>query len=181
MILLAVKVPSSNKRLIFPSILFTNNQWQEAVFEKCKKAGSKSSQQRNSWHKALGTPFLIGSSIYFRCKGCNHFIGQFLPGARDLRDETQTDQKRKCSANQVEMRVCVFFFEVFGENFNFWCMFFPSFFVLRRWRPFKATLEPSRWAFLVVLCYLSLSLRKLPEPYLGHYGTGGREVPVNVE
>jgi len=34
--------------------------------------------------------------------------------------------------------------EAFGENFNFWCLFFPSFFVLRRWRPFKATLEPSR-------------------------------------
>ena len=46
MILLAViKVPSSNKRLIFPSLLFTHNQWQEVVFEKCKKAG-KSSQQR---------------------------------------------------------------------------------------------------------------------------------------
>ena len=45
MILLAVKVPSSNKRLIFLSILFTDNQWQEALFEKCKKAG-KSSQQR---------------------------------------------------------------------------------------------------------------------------------------
>ena len=37
MILWAVKVPSSNKHLIFPSILFTDNQWQEAVFEKCKK------------------------------------------------------------------------------------------------------------------------------------------------
>ena len=40
MILLAVKVPSSNERLIFPSILFTlDNQWQEVVFEKYKKAG----------------------------------------------------------------------------------------------------------------------------------------------
>ena len=46
MILLAVKVPNSNKCLIFPSILFTDNQWQEVVFEKYKKAG-KSSQQRN--------------------------------------------------------------------------------------------------------------------------------------
>ena len=27
-----------------------------------------------SWHEALGTPFLISSSLYFRCKGCNHFI-----------------------------------------------------------------------------------------------------------
>ena len=100
-------------------------------------------------HEALGTPFLIGSSFYFRCKGCNHFIGQFLLGARDLRDETQTHPRRKGSANQVEMRVCscvllFFFFEFFVENFNFWCLFFPSFSVLRRWRPFKATLEPSR-------------------------------------
>ena len=41
MIFLAVKVPSSNKRLIFPSILFTDNQWQEVVFEKCKKSQGK--------------------------------------------------------------------------------------------------------------------------------------------
>ena len=55
MILLAVEVPSSNKRLVFPSILFTDNQWQEVVFEKCKKAG-KSSQ----WRKeiCLRTPGL---------------------------------------------------------------------------------------------------------------------------
>ena len=38
-LLLAVKVPCSNKRLIFPSILFTDNQWQKVVFEKHKKAG----------------------------------------------------------------------------------------------------------------------------------------------
>ena len=25
-----------NKRLIFPSILFKDNQWEKAVFEKCK-------------------------------------------------------------------------------------------------------------------------------------------------
>ena len=137
MILLAVKVPSSNKHLIFSSILFTDNQWQEAVFEKCKKRVKAHSREDCSWYEALGTPFVIGSSIYFRCKGCNHFIGQFSPGARDLRVETQTDQRRQCSANQVEMRVCFFFLEVFGENFNFWCMFFPSFFVLRRWRPFN--------------------------------------------
>ena len=46
MILLAVKVPSSNKRLIFPSILFTDNQWQEAVFEKCKKVGKRIQQRK---------------------------------------------------------------------------------------------------------------------------------------
>ena len=38
LILLAVKVSSSNKPLIFPSILFTDNQWQEIVFEKYKEA-----------------------------------------------------------------------------------------------------------------------------------------------
>ena len=59
MILLAVKVPSSNKRLIFPSILFTDNQWQEVVFEKYKKAG-KSSQQRKEicLRTTVETPFL---------------------------------------------------------------------------------------------------------------------------
>ena len=60
MILLAVKVPSSNKRLIFPSILFTpHNQWQEVVFEKYKKAG-KSSQQRKEicLRTTVETPFL---------------------------------------------------------------------------------------------------------------------------
>ena len=48
MILLAVKVPSSNKRLIFPSILFTDNQWQEAVFEKCKKGGGKLTAEKGN-------------------------------------------------------------------------------------------------------------------------------------
>ena len=59
MILLAVKVPSTNKRLIFPSILFTDNQWQEVVFEKYKKAG-KSSQQRKEicLRTTVETPFL---------------------------------------------------------------------------------------------------------------------------
>ena len=75
MILLAVKVPSSNKHLIFPSILFTDNQWQEAVFEKSKKRVKAHSREDCSWYETLGTPFVIGSSIYFRCKGCNHFIG----------------------------------------------------------------------------------------------------------
>ena len=57
MILLAVKVPSSNKRLIFPSILFTDNQ--EVVFEKYKKAG-KSSEQRKEicLRNTMETPFL---------------------------------------------------------------------------------------------------------------------------
>ena len=57
MILLAVKVPSSNKRLIFPSILFTDNQ--EVVFEKYKKAG-KSSEQRKEicLRTTMETPFL---------------------------------------------------------------------------------------------------------------------------
>ena len=27
-----------------------------------------------SWYEALGTAFLIGSSLYFRCKGCNYFV-----------------------------------------------------------------------------------------------------------
>ena len=27
---------------------------------------------------------------------------------------------------------------------NFWCVFVPSFVVLRRWQPFKATLDPPR-------------------------------------
>ena len=31
-----------------------------------------------SWHEALGTPFPIGPSLYFRCKGCNHFIFNLL-------------------------------------------------------------------------------------------------------
>ena len=59
MILLAVEVPSSNKRLVFPSILFTDNQWQEVVFEKYKKAG-KSSQQRKEicLRTTVETPFL---------------------------------------------------------------------------------------------------------------------------
>ena len=48
MILLAVKVPSSNKRLIFPSILFTDNQWQEVVFEKYKKSGEKLTAEKGN-------------------------------------------------------------------------------------------------------------------------------------
>ena len=36
-----IQVPSSNKGLIFHSNLFTDNQWQEAVFEKCIKSGVK--------------------------------------------------------------------------------------------------------------------------------------------
>ena len=35
------QVPSSNKLLIFLSNLFSDNQWQEAVFEKCIKSGDK--------------------------------------------------------------------------------------------------------------------------------------------
>ena len=35
------QVPSSNEGLIFHSNLFTDNQWQEAVFEKCIKSGVK--------------------------------------------------------------------------------------------------------------------------------------------
>ena len=59
MILLAVKVPSTNRRLMFPSILFTDNQWQKVVFEKYKKAG-KSSQQRKEicLRTTVETPFL---------------------------------------------------------------------------------------------------------------------------
>ena len=62
-ILLKVKVRSSNKRLIFPSILFTDNQWQKVVVEKCKKAG-KSSQQRKEicLRTTVETPFLTFSN-----------------------------------------------------------------------------------------------------------------------
>ena len=35
------QVPISNKLLIFHANLFTDNQWQEAVFEKCIKRGDK--------------------------------------------------------------------------------------------------------------------------------------------
>ena len=35
------QVPSSNKFLIFHLNLFTDNQWQEAIFEKCIKSGDK--------------------------------------------------------------------------------------------------------------------------------------------
>ena len=65
MILLTVKVPSSNKRLIFPSILFTDNQWQEAVVEKGKNAG-KSSQQRKEilLRTTVETPFLTFSNQF---------------------------------------------------------------------------------------------------------------------
>ena len=35
------QVPSSNDGLRFHSNLFTDNQWQEAVFEKCIKSGVK--------------------------------------------------------------------------------------------------------------------------------------------
>ena len=59
MILLAVKVPSTNKRLIFPLILFTDNQRQEIVFTKYKEAW-KSSQQRKEicLRTTVETPFL---------------------------------------------------------------------------------------------------------------------------
>ena len=62
-------------------------------------------------HEALGMPLLIGSSLYCHCKGCNHFIGQFLLGARDLRDETQTDPRRifffsKCLVKTLIFGVC---------------------------------------------------------------------------
>ena len=69
MILLAVKVPSSNKRLIFPSILFTDNQWQEVVFEKDKKAG-KSSEQRKEicLRTTMETSFLNFFKSFFIVK-----------------------------------------------------------------------------------------------------------------
>ena len=35
------QVPSSNEGLLFHSDLFTDNQWQEAVFEECTKSGVK--------------------------------------------------------------------------------------------------------------------------------------------
>ena len=35
------QVPNSNEDLIFHSNLFTDNRWQEAVFEKCIKSGDK--------------------------------------------------------------------------------------------------------------------------------------------
>ena len=54
MILLAVKVPSSNKRLIFPSNLFTDNHCQEVIFEKYKKAGKAHSRERKF---ACGPPW----------------------------------------------------------------------------------------------------------------------------
>ena len=65
MILLAIKVPSSNRRLSFPSILFTDNQWQEAVFEKCKKAGKRSQQRKETclW-TTVETPFLTFSNQF---------------------------------------------------------------------------------------------------------------------
>ena len=65
MILLAVKVPSSNERLIFPSILFTDNQGQEAVFEKCKKGGKSSQQRKEICLRATEeTPFLTFSNQF---------------------------------------------------------------------------------------------------------------------
>ena len=65
MILLAVKVRSSNKRLIFPSILFTENQWQEVVFEKNKKAGESSQKKKEiCLRTTVETPFLTFSNQF---------------------------------------------------------------------------------------------------------------------
>ena len=63
MILLAVKVPSSNKRLIFPSMLFTDNQWQEAVFEKCKKKGG-GKLTAEKWNLLAGHRFNAVSNFF---------------------------------------------------------------------------------------------------------------------
>ena len=136
MILLAVKVPSSNKHLILPSILFTDNQWQEAVFEKCKKRVKAHSRE------AVGTK-LSERHLWL--------VHQFTSVAKvatislvSFRQERVTcvskpKQTRGDNAAQTRSKweFVFFFLEVFGENFNFWCMFFPSFFVLRRWRPFN--------------------------------------------
>ena len=124
----------------------------------------------NSWHEALGTPFLIGSSLYFPCKGCNHFIGQFLPRARDLRDKTQTDPRRICSANQVEVRVCscvllLFFFSKFlVKTLIFGVCFSLRFLSCGDGDPSKPHLNLRGKYFS-----LSLSLRKLP--YLADLAT----------
>ena len=58
MILLAVEVPSSNTRLVFPSILFTDNL-QEVVFEKGKKAGKISQQRKEICLRTPGLPTTV--------------------------------------------------------------------------------------------------------------------------
>ena len=65
----------------------------------------------------------------------------------------------------------VVLFRSFQYYFNFWCMFFLSFVVLRRWRPFKAPLKPCACyccfgLFVPVFEKIASQKLSLPEPYL---------------
>ena len=58
MILISVEVPSSNKRLVFSRILFTDNL-QEVVFEKGKKPGKSSQQRKEICLRTPGLPTTV--------------------------------------------------------------------------------------------------------------------------
>ena len=59
-------------------------------------------------------------------------------------DETMVKMWRRPVEMQGLFACMLFFFGVFSGTLLFCAFFPPSFAVLRRWRPFKATLEPSR-------------------------------------
>ena len=58
-------------------------------------------------------------------------------------DETMAKMWSKPVEMQGLFACMLFFFGAFSATLIF-CVFFPSFIVLRRWQPFKATLEPPR-------------------------------------
>ena len=51
------QVPSSNEGLLFHSDVFTDNQWQEAVFEECTKSGVKKLAAKKKKKIACGPPW----------------------------------------------------------------------------------------------------------------------------
>ena len=96
--------------------------------------------ERFLWsHKGLDRKLMSCGLISFR-----RLVGVDGSIIMKICDETMA----KCGANKSNCRVCLraccSFSKLLWCYFNFWCMFSPSFAVLRRWRPFKATLEPWR-------------------------------------
>ena len=75
------QVPCSNKDLIFPAILFTDNQWQEAVFAKRIKSGDKK-LTAEKWNLLADYRGNVVSNLFksiFRYK-CTMIQGTFQSG-----------------------------------------------------------------------------------------------------
>ena len=126
MILLAVKVPSSNKHLIFPSILFTDNQWQEAVFEKCKKRVKAHSREAAVGTKLSERHLWLVHQFTSVAKVATISLVSFRQERVTCMSKPKQTRGDNAAQTRSKWEFVFFFFEVFGENFNFWCMFFPG-------------------------------------------------------